>query len=134
MHPLIEYLNQHFDEAISPGSYDDIRRQDLKLLVADGIVMPTNPNAARNNPTRAYCLNPNYASVIAVYATPQWKDAIKTFHEHHLGLVEKLTAQRTIAQTQVILPSGFNLVLSPGEHNRLQKAIVEQFLPRFGYG
>lgn len=29
---IIEYINKNFDESISSGSYDDIRRKDLKLL------------------------------------------------------------------------------------------------------
>ena len=32
------------------------------------------------------------------------------------------------------LSSGLELAFSEGEHNELQKAIVEEFLPRFGYG
>lgn len=29
---IINYVNKHFNENISSGSYDDIRRKDLKLL------------------------------------------------------------------------------------------------------
>ena len=32
------------------------------------------------------------------------------------------------------LPSGKLLRFSPGEHNQLQKAIIEQFLPYYGHG
>ena len=32
------------------------------------------------------------------------------------------------------LPNGITLSLSAGEHNDLQKAIIEQFLPLFGFG
>lgn len=36
---IITFENKNFGEDISPGSYDDIRRQDLKLLVEAGIVV-----------------------------------------------------------------------------------------------
>jgi type II restriction enzyme len=32
------------------------------------------------------------------------------------------------------LPSGVRLEFGVGEHNLLQKAIIEEFLPRYGYG
>lgn len=34
----------------------------------------------------------------------------------------------------VLLPGGAALEFSLGEHNLLQKAIIEEFLPRYGYG
>jgi hypothetical protein len=49
---IIACLNQHFQEKISMGSYDDIRRKDLKLPVVAGIIIASanKPNAARNDP------------------------------------------------------------------------------------
>ena len=40
--------------------------------------------------------------------------------------------KRNIEQIPVTLPGGKPLQLSLGEHNVLQKQIIEQFLPRFG--
>lgn len=34
----------------------------------------------------------------------------------------------------VQLPGGKKLIFSPGEHNRLQKSVIEEFLPRYGHG
>ncbi len=61
---IIRYWNENFDENISESSYDDIRRKDLKLLVLSGIIISSaaNPNAARNDGTRAFALNNDYAS------------------------------------------------------------------------
>jgi len=36
---IIHFLNQNFEEKISLGSYDDIRRKDLKLLVLAELVV-----------------------------------------------------------------------------------------------
>ncbi|GJM33348.1 MAG: hypothetical protein DHS20C18_23490 [Saprospiraceae bacterium] len=46
---IIEYVNENFQEKISRGSYDDIRRKDLKLLVVGAIVLQSNPNSATND-------------------------------------------------------------------------------------
>ena len=41
---------------------------------------------------------------------------------------------RDLPRFPVKLPDGQTLKFSPGEHNLLQKAVIEQFLPRYGHG
>jgi hypothetical protein len=71
---IIAYLNEHFQEKISMGSYDDIRRKDLKLPVVAGIIIASanKPNAARNDPTRGYSLSPEYVELIRRFGQPDW--------------------------------------------------------------
>jgi hypothetical protein len=51
---VIDYRNQHLGETGSSGSYDDIRREDLKLLIPAGIVVRSLPGSSQNTPTRGY--------------------------------------------------------------------------------
>ncbi len=53
---IISFINNNFNEKISSGSYDDIRRKDLKMLVLSGFILNSaeNPEAATNDPTRGY--------------------------------------------------------------------------------
>lgn len=50
------------------------------------------------------------------------------------SLAERLEAARQPAEVPIILPDGKTLKFSSGEHNLLQKAVIEQFLPRYGFG
>jgi len=129
---IITYINQHFNEHISSGSYDDIRRKDLVLLVAANIVSNTISDSARNNPQRGDAINPDFADVIRTYQPSNWQEP-KRFLEHRITLVDQLHAARDIVKTTVTLPTGQMLSFSPGEHNLLQKAIIEELLPRYGY-
>ncbi len=131
---IIGYINTHFAEHISAGSYDDVRRKSLELPVLAGIVVPTKPNAARNDSTRGYALNPEFAVLIRQFASPAWSEATTEFMQSRVGLNQSLSAVRHLTMTPVTLPSGASVLLGPGEHNALQQAIVEQFLPRYGYG
>jgi DNA (cytosine-5)-methyltransferase 1 len=133
---IIAYINRRFGEKISPGSYDDIRRKDLLLPVAAGIVVKSaeNPDAARNDPTRAYALSPACAGLIRAFGADNWDELIDEFLADKTTLAEKLAAEREMQQVPIILPGGKQLKFSPGEHNRLQKSVIEQFLPRYGYG
>ena len=133
---IIGYLNQHFQEEISMGSYDDIRRKDLKLPVVAGIIIASanKPHAARNDPTRGYSLSPEYVELIGRFGQSDWIEMVEEFMADRPTLAERLEAARQLNHVPIKLPDGQTLQFSPGEHNLLQKAIIEQFLPRYGFG
>lgn len=130
----IDYVNAHFGESLSRGSYDDIRRKDLKHLILAGIVISDRPEAAKNDPNRAWAINPEYAGLIRTYLQENWIESVEAFSKVRVPLREQLSSQRDFHQIPVKLPSGIKLSFGPGHHNQLQKAIIEQFLPRYGYG
>jgi len=131
---IINFVNQNFAEKISSGSYDDIRRKDLKLLVLADLVINsgTNKGSATNDPTRGYALNPDFKKLILTYQTPKWKKAVKDFNKNKTSLADILSRKRNLEKIPVRLLNGKPLELSPGMHNILQKALIEEFLPRFG--
>lgn len=133
---IIAYENNHYGENISPGSYDDIRRKDLLLPVQAGIVLNSSSlnSQATNCPMRGYALNPLFAQLLSFYGKPQWNEALTAYRKQARLLNEELERKKQMEKIPVKLPSGTDLQLSTGEHNMLQKHIVETFLPRFGMG
>lgn len=131
---IIRIVNQNFEEKISSGSYDDIRRKDLKLLVLADLVLNSgvNKGSATNDPTRGYDLDPDFKNLIVQFGTKNWNSSLKSFNKSRPSLSEILERKRNLEKIPVSLPSGVMLELSLGEHNDLQKAIIESFLPRFG--
>lgn len=130
---IINYVNEHFNENISSGSYDDIRRKDLKLLTIAEIVLQSSPNAATNDSTRGYAINPTYAELIRNFGAKDWEKTAKEKLKNIEPLSQKLKRERQILKVEVTLPSGGLLTFSAGEHNDLQKEIIEEFLPRYGF-
>jgi hypothetical protein len=131
---IITFVNEHFEENISLGSYDNIRRNDLKFLVLADLIENSgvNKGSATNDPTRGYALQTDFKNLIVTYKTENWHQALKAFNENKPSLSEILERKRNIEKIPVKLPNGKPLELSLGEHNVLQKEINEQFLPRFG--
>lgn len=132
---VIRWMNEYLGESVSPGSYDDIRRKDLLLAVEAGIVLKSagKEDAATNDGTRAFALSPETAEVLRFYGTPLWDANLATF----LAGRETLAAQLQRERNQSRIPIQFGstkLDFGPGEHNELQKKIIEEFLPCFGYG
>lgn len=131
---IITNINRHYHENISSGSYDDIRRKDLKLIVLAGIIVRSKPSSARNDPTRRYTLNPEYSPIVRSYGKLSWDEDAERFMAGKRTLAEQLSTERNLDAIPVTIPSGLTLQFSPGEHNKLIKEIIEKFLPIYGYG
>jgi hypothetical protein len=131
---IIGFINKNFDENISSGSYDDIRRKDLILLVLSDLVLNISEkeNAATNDPTRGYGLLPEFRDLLVNYGTLNWDEKLTSFNSNKPSLSDSLARKRNIDKIPVRLPDGKDLEFSYGEHNLLQKKIIEEFLPRFG--
>lgn len=133
---IIHFINAHFQESISEGSYDDIRRKDLKDAVLAGLVVASagKPGASVNDPTRGYALDSHFAQLLQSFGQKGWQASAAAFMAQRASLAEHLRAKAAFNSVAVELPGGIKLSLSDGPHNLLQKAVVEQFLPRFGDG
>ena len=131
---IITYINTHFLENISPGSYDDVRRKYLKLPVLAGVIVPTSPTAARNDPQRGYAIADEFGIIARMLPEGDYHQLLADKVAASGSLAECLNATRYLSQIPIITPTGLEINVTLGEHNRLQKAVVEQFLPRFGYG
>jgi BsuBI/PstI restriction endonuclease domain/BsuBI/PstI restriction endonuclease HTH domain len=133
---IIRFINEHYEENISSGSYDDIRRKHLKLLVLADLVLNSadNPSAAQNDPTRGYTISSDLAELLTYYNTEEWGIKLKLYNKNRPSLQEILKRKRDLPKIRVTLPSGHILDFSQGGHNQLQREVIEEFLPRFGYG
>ncbi len=132
---VLRTMNQYFGENIADSSYDDIRRKDLLLPVEAGIVLRSagKENASTNDGTRAYALDPRYAAQMRLFGTPEWEESLVKFMDHRPTLAESLKRDRELSRIPVAI-GNVEITFTPGEHNQLQKKIVEDFLPRFGHG
>lgn len=135
---IIGYINEHYGENISSGSYDDIRRKDLELPVLAGVVMKSKDAADANNPTRGYTLDADFATLLAAYGTPGWSDAVETYAQTHTLLRDRLEPlgqkKVTVIENAEQLVEQIHTVLGTGPHNELIAQIITEFLPRYGYG
>jgi hypothetical protein len=132
---IIKWMNAHFGEKISDGSYDDIRREDLILPVEAGVVLKAaeRESAKTNDGTRAYALHSEFAAVMKLFGKPGWTAALAGIMKNRKTLIETLARKRGLARIPLTI-GDVKLSLSPGTHNLVQKAIVEDFLPLFGHG
>jgi type II restriction enzyme len=129
---VIEYVNAHFREKISPGSYDDIRRRFLLWPTLAGIVV-SSVGSARNDPSRGWGIADEFADLARQIGKPGWQEAVRKYMAGRATLREEFAQPRDLKAMDVTMSDGSKLILTPGAHNELQKAVVEEFLPRYGF-
>jgi type II restriction enzyme len=129
---IIDFINKHFEEKISRGSYDDIRRKHLRGAVLAGAVIQSaaDPSAAANDPRRGYGLSHEHVPIIRTFGQVGWANAASKYMEGRPRIVDP-SAKQPVSLVPLILPDGTELKLGPGQHNALQRAVIEQFRPRF---
>ena len=133
---IIAFINENWEENISSGSYDDIRRKDLLLPVEALIVLKSakNPDANTNDGTRGFAISPTAATAIRSFGTSEWITAVNIFNKDRPSLASQLSRDRGLARIPIKINGNVNLEFSAGKHNTLQKSIIESFLPIFGQG
>ena len=88
---------------------------------------------ATNSPNYRYRLTEEMLTVLRSYKTDRWKEIRDAFIRKHSSLMEIYANKRAVAKLPVNI-NGKSLHLSSGAHNKLQKAVIEEFAPRFAHG
>jgi site-specific DNA-cytosine methylase len=130
---VIRFWNQHYGQDVADSSYDDVRRKDLIVLVEAGLVSKSaaDPAADVNDGTRGYSIHESAISLLRSYGTKTWESELIKFRAATGSDGDRLSKARDFKRVPVTLPNGKEFKLSPGPHNLIQKAVIEEFLPRF---
>lgn len=72
--------------------------------------------------------------MIKAFGSDDWETEVENFLANKVTLEEQLSGKRNLSLIPVDFPSGKTAEFSPGKHNELQKAVIEEFLTRYGYG
>ena len=118
--------SQHSGDVSTPGS------SPIQGGVAD--YNPFDPGLPTNSPRTHYAVTEAALKAVRLFGTDGWDTAVNWFLHERGSLLERYQRQRDRHKIPVVLPSGDELLLSPGKHNEVQKAIVEEFAPRFAAG
>ena len=133
---IMDYLKEHYDTNYAANTRETFRRQVLHQFVQGGIAEhnPFEPDLPTNSPRAHYAVTEAVLDTVRLYGTGSWELALEGFRREKGTLAERYARNRTRSMVPVLLPDGQTLQLSPGKHNDLQRAIVEEFAPRFAPG
>ena len=133
---IMDYLEEHYGTDYAPNTRETFRRQVLHQFVQAGVAEynPFEPGLSTNSPRAHYAVTEAVLHVVRRYGTADWQPAVDRFRHHQGVLVERYARDRERMMVAVRVPDGWKLRLSPGRHNEVQRAVVEDFAPRFAPG
>jgi type II restriction enzyme len=135
VHDILVEIKSRYGRAYAENTRETVRRQVLHQFEQAGIVLrnPDDPALATNSPRTHYALSEALLKVLHAFGSPEWDEQLAAFRSVSGALHELYGRDRE--QNRVPLTYlGQVYQLSPGEHNRLQAAVIAEFAPRFAPG
>ncbi len=138
IHDVIEFVNTNYNVSYAENSRETFRKQAMHHFRTAAIIEDN--GMATNSPNYRYRLTKEFLDVLReitetenyfVVAEPSL--SLTKFMEHHERLVDIYASKKKVNKMPVLINSE-EFTFSPGAHNQLQKAIIEEFAPRFAPG
>lgn len=133
---IMSFISTNYQREYAPNTRETLRRQVLHQFVQAGIAdyNPDFPGLPVNSPKAHYALSAIALETIKTYKTKKWSRALRSFKEQVGELNDKYSKGRGMTRVPLHLPDGVIILLSPGKHNEVIAAIVEEFASRFAQG
>lgn len=128
IHDIIQFANSYYGTTYAENSRETFRKQALHHFRTAALV-EDNGNAT-NSPNYRYRLTKETFQLLRVRDTMEWEVSLRRFQHYHPSLIETYASKRKMIMMPVKI-NGQDFSFSPGKHNELQKAIIEEFAPRF---
>lgn len=134
---IMAFVNDNYkaESPYAPNTRETFRRQVLHQFVQASVANynPDDPTLPVNSPKAHYAITPEALTVVQGYGKAEWKNKVEKFAQETTMLREKYAAERDLHRIPLII-EGNEYYLSPGAHNEVQSAVVEEFAPRFAPG
>jgi adenine-specific DNA-methyltransferase len=133
---IMGFMRERYGKDYAANSRETIRRQTIHQFEQARIVdrNPDNPSRPTNSGKTVYALTDDVLPVLKAYGTNRFDEEVERFIEKFGELQKSYAKRRKLREVKLRLPGGVDVSLSPGEHNELQVAVIEQFGPRFAPG
>jgi hypothetical protein len=134
--PIMDWIRQHYDKDYAPNTRETVRRQTMHQFVDAGVALynPDQPSRPVNSPKAVYQIEPTTLALLHTFGTSAWHDALTAYLAHRETLIARYAQEREQNRVPVQIASGQRITLSPGDHSKLIKDIIEDFAPRFAPG
>ena len=128
IHDVIAYIKENYGVTYAENSRETFRKQAMHHFRRAAFIEDN--GEVTNSPNYRYRLTNETLTLIRCFGTEQWESEKQRFLQSHETLIDVYANKRSMRKMPVRI-NGENFTFSPGKHNELQKAIIEEFAPRF---
>ncbi len=128
IHDILLFTKEKYSTIYAENSRETFRKQAMHHFRNAAIIEDN--GKATNSPNYRYRITEETLDLIKSYGSPEWKSKLASFKENHESLVDLYASKKQMTKMPVKI-NGIDFTFSAGKHNELQKAIIEEFAPRF---
>ena len=128
IHDVIQFINDNYGVTYAEDSRETFRKQAMHHFRNAALIEDN--GKATNSPNYRYRITSEFLNVLKSIGTKKENLSLQNFLSVHEKLVDTYASKKTMPMMPVKI-NNVDYVLSPGSHNELQKAILEEFAPRF---
>ena len=128
IHDIIQFANTYYGTSYAENSRETFRKQALHRFRTAALVEDN--GKATNSPNYRYRLTDETLQLIKNINSNALDAAMSRFLKYHDKLVDMYASKKKMTMMPVKI-NGDDFKFSAGKHNELQKAIIEEFAPRF---
>ena len=128
IHDIMNFIDTAYGVRYAENSRETFRKQAIHHFRNAAIIEDN--GKATNSPNYRYRLTDKFLAMLRKYGSNEWDSMIKEFFVNHPSLIEMYTSKKKMTKMPVQI-NGKELSFSTGNHNQLQKMILEEFAPRF---
>lgn len=128
IHDIIQFVNTYYGVTYAENSRETFRKQALHRFRTAALVEDN--GEATNSPNYRYRLTDETVQMLRTIQTQEWQKSLERFLKYHDKLIDMYASKKKMTMMPVKI-NGEDLNFSVGKHNELQKAIIEEFAPRF---
>ncbi len=131
IHDILIFTSNQYGVTYAENSRETFRKQAIHHFRNAAFIEDN--NLATNSPNYRYRLTDEMLELVRSFGTITWENKKKVFLKNHTSLMELYASKKVMSQIPVKI-NGVDFSFSTGSHNELQKAIIEEFAPRFAHG
>lgn len=128
IHDIIQFSNRFYGTTYAENSRETFRKQALHRFRTAALVEDN--GKATNSPNYRYRLTEETLKMVLVFRSSEWQESLNRFLSYHDRLIDIYASKKKMTMMPVKI-NGADFKFSAGKHNELQKAIIEEFAPRF---
>ena len=128
IHDIIQFINIYYGATYAENSRETFRKQALHRFRTAALVEDN--GKATNSPNYRYRLTDETLQLLKAVGTKQEQAELNRFLAYHEKLMDIYASKKKMTMMPVKI-NGLDFSFSAGKHNELQKAIIEEFAPRF---
>jgi len=128
IHEMIYFMNSNYETTYAENSREMFRKRALHAFRAAALIEDN--GEATNSKNYKYRITEETLPLIRAINSDMWEKSLEMFLTYYTKLIELYASKKEMTKLPVKI-NGHDFKFSPGKHNELQKAIIEEFAPRF---